>query len=216
MAIGSSGPVSADTDGWTVGALGGLNIIPHLTPQSGLAEKYDSGAAAILQGGYEIDQVTLEGEVSWRGNDVGKVSQSVTSIGTDYRFPSVTVTTLTSHGQGAINVGAVMANLYYSLETGTKLTPYLGGGLGDARVSQSRVGAAGAAIGNLDGTAFAFAYQGIAGLSCALDRKISIKAEYRYFRTSDIQFDQNQPQSGSSNREIYRAQSMLLGLTYRF
>jgi opacity protein-like surface antigen len=158
MAMGSGGPASADTEGWHVGAEGGLNILPQLTPQSGWAEKFNTGGAAILQGGYEVDHVTFEGEVSWRGNDISQVSRPVTVIGSNYRFPSVT--TLTSSAQGAITVGAAMANVYYNLETGTELTPYLGVGVGDARISQNRIGVGGGDVGNLDGVSYAFAYQG--------------------------------------------------------
>jgi opacity protein-like surface antigen len=215
MAWGCGRFASADSEGWYAGAEGGLNISPRLSfasSQSGWTETHDVGAGAILQGGYDVDHLQFEGEVSWRSNDVSQLSRPAVIVGNNYRFP--TVTGLNGNGQGALDVGAVMANVYYRVPTGMKATPFIGVGVGDARISQDRVGVGGVIVGNQSG--FAFAYQGIAGISYALDRRFAIKAEYRNFRTSDAQFGHDQLSGGPDSRGSYWAQSAFFGFTYNF
>ncbi len=80
-------------------------------------------------------------------------------------------------GDGRAESGALMANAYWDIETGTRFTPYIGGGIGVAHVEFDTTGGD-------EGTEFA--YQGIAGASFAIDPRWSVGAEYRYFATTQV------------------------------
>ena len=70
---------------------------------------------------------------------------------------------------------ALMSNVYFDFTNRTAFTPYIGVGVGGARVENE--------LGERDA---AFAYQGRAGVELALGGRFSVGAEYVYFRTTDI------------------------------
>ena len=72
---------------------------------------------------------------------------------------------------------ALMSNVYFDLVNSSRFTPYVGVGVGGARVENE--------LGERDA---AFAYQGRVGVDVALGAKFSVGAEYAYFRTLDIQY----------------------------
>jgi opacity protein-like surface antigen len=70
---------------------------------------------------------------------------------------------------------ALMSNVYFDFPNRSALTPYIGLGVGGARVENE--------LGERDA---AFAYQGRAGVELALGDRFSVGAEYVYFRTLDV------------------------------
>jgi len=72
---------------------------------------------------------------------------------------------------------ALMSNVYFDFVNSTPLTPYVGLGVGGARVENE--------LGERDA---AFAYQGRAGIEVALGDRFSIGAEYVYFRTLGLSY----------------------------
>lgn len=74
-------------------------------------------------------------------------------------------------------VQALMSNVYFDLVNTSRFTPYVGVGVGGARVENE--------LGERDAV---FAYQGRAGVEVALGRKLSVGAEYVYFRTLDFRY----------------------------
>jgi len=70
---------------------------------------------------------------------------------------------------------AIMSNVYFDFPNKSAFTPYIGVGVGGARVENE--------FGERDA---AFAYQGRAGVEFALGGNFSIGAEYVYFRTMDV------------------------------
>ncbi len=72
---------------------------------------------------------------------------------------------------------ALMSNVYFDLVNSSMFTPYIGVGVGGVRVENE--------LGERDA---AFAYQGRAGVEVALGSKLSLGAEYVYFRTLDIEY----------------------------
>lgn len=70
---------------------------------------------------------------------------------------------------------ALMSNVYFDFPNKSRFTPFIGVGVGGARV-ENELGARDAA----------FAYQGRAGVELALGERLSIGAEYVYFRTMDL------------------------------
>jgi OmpA-OmpF porin, OOP family len=105
----------------------------------------------------------VEGEVAWRGGnlnnfDINNVPAPVTGDG----FSAL----------------SVMANGYVDFNSGSSFTPYIGAGVGLARIAGD-IDAGGNAI---DDTATAFAVQGIAGVDVSLTDTVSLFADLRYFR----------------------------------
>lgn len=72
---------------------------------------------------------------------------------------------------------ALMSNVYFDLVNSSRFTPYIGVGVGGARVENE--------LGERDA---AFAYQGRAGVEVALGSRLSLGAEYVYFRTLDLRY----------------------------
>jgi opacity protein-like surface antigen len=72
---------------------------------------------------------------------------------------------------------ALMSNVYFDFVNKSPFTPYVGVGVGGARIENE--------LGERDA---AFAYQGRAGVEVALGGRFAIGAEYVYFRTLDVKY----------------------------
>ncbi len=106
---------------------------------------------------------------------------------------------------GNVTTHVIMANAYYDIPLDVldgRLTPYIGGGAGYARVKI-----------NFDGSAASestdvVAYQGVLGAEYALKPGIGLKGEYKYFATKD-------PDFGRTKTE-YKSHIMGVGLVFDF
>ncbi len=99
---------------------------------------------------------------------------------------------------GGFTVSALMSNVYFDLVNSSRLTPYVGVGLGGARVENER--------GRRDA---AFAYQGRVGVDLALSAALSFGVEYSYFRTAEVvygpkEFDASVPPSATFSPDFER------------
>lgn len=99
---------------------------------------------------------------------------------------------------GAITAQAIMSNVYFDFVNSSRLTPYVGVGLGGARIENE--------LGQRDG---AFAYQGRVGVDLALSRALTFGVEYSYFRTTGIvfgpkEFDTSIPATPTFSPEFQR------------
>ncbi len=72
---------------------------------------------------------------------------------------------------------ALMSNVYFDLVNKSPLTPFIGVGVGGARIENE--------LGERDAV---FAYQGRAGVDVSVGERFSIGAEYVYFRTLDVRY----------------------------
>jgi len=192
---------SAQTNGWYAGAEAGLNIVPQIRFNA-LAntwhETQDPGYALAGQVGYGFGQVRLEGEVGWRSNGLDKFSNALGS----------------SSGGGNIDAASFFGNFYYDVNTGTRFTPYLGVGAGSVDVMADNIRGNGVAVTN--GSQFVFAYQGIAGLSYAVNDTLSIKGDYRYVRTQKAGLSLDSDYGIGNGRGIYASHAVMLGFTMKF
>ncbi|HXP97597.1 MAG TPA: OmpA family protein, partial [Telmatospirillum sp.] len=149
--------------------------------------------------GYGFGPVRVEGELGWRANGVDKVKQPFTSAA----------------GKGSLDAASAMANVYYDFATGTPVTPFLGLGAGVVDISADKIRANGTTFSNDDH--YAPAYQGIAGVSYAIDNNLSLKADYRYLRTADGSLKEEPNYGGSGKAKgNYAAHALLIGVTYKF
>ena len=135
----------------------------------------------------------LEANVSWRENDIDEVEFD--GIG----------------GAGDGEVGALvgLVNAYYDLDFGLPLRPYLGGGIGGARVSIDADGPL-----EIDDKGWAFAWNLAAGLGYQLADGLELTGGYRYLRIEGTDFDVD----GGGELDVgnYASHEVLLGLRYSF
>lgn len=191
---------AALADGWYAGAETGLNLAP--------SEKYkdvangaqtvkvskDPGFGLLANGGYAFGQFRAEGEFGWRYNGVDKANGI--------------------SGSGDVQVYNLMLNGYYDIKTGTAWTPFLGVGIGGADIVNGSIKNS---TGNLtDDSDIVFAYQGIAGVTYALNDHLDLKADYRYFRTLDGEFKPSNPGFSQKVKAPYEAHSIYVGFNYKF
>lgn len=113
--------------------------------------------------------------------------------------------------KGAVDAYTAMVNLWYDLDFGIPLKPFIGVGAGVARIDANNIRVGGATLVNDDDRPFA--YQAGAGLSYSFTKRLSASLGYRYFRTDDPKF---QLAGGGHLKTDYAAQRAELGLRYTF
>ena len=194
---------SAQTDGWYAGAEAGVNFVPKLkfdTTGNTWHQKQDPGYAILGQVGYGFGKIRLEGELGWRQNEINKFSD-------DFGDHSV---------DGNISGVSFMGNVYYDFVNSSKWTPFVGAGIGGIDLNFDNLKAGGVPVTN-DGD-FVFAYQGIAGVSYAVNEQLSIKADYRYLGTVDGNYNLSSAYAGPNGvgKGEYASHSVLVGFTWKF
>ena len=128
-------------------------------------------------------------------------------------FDSRTTLGVTNNNvSGNENAYTVLGSLYYDIKAPSGffnvVHPYIGFGVGAARVERRNPPAA----GGVQGASFydsMFAYQGGTGIGVDLSPRITLTADYRYLGTHNRDHD-------STVRSDYRSHSALIGLRYFF
>lgn len=155
----------------------------------------DTGWAVMPSIGYRYGNgVRTEFELGYRSNDVDSVSGSTA-------------------GTGEITAKSAMLNLLYDVDTGSRIMPYIGGGIGYAQVDYDGVRPVGVGVNRVNDDDNVFAYQGIAGLSYWVNETVEVAAEYRYFATQDPDF---RTSAGVSVEGEYDSHAALIGLRWNF
>jgi len=143
--------------------------------------------------GVTTDILRVEGELSYRKNDTDKLSATVSIFGP----PPVHAETPID---GEIEALSLMANIYKDFETNSVLTPFIGLGVGFSKLDAELEGQ------SEDDTVFA--YQFILGTGIKVAETVNIDISYRYFATSDPQFDTTEMEYASHN--------LMLGARFSF
>jgi OmpA-OmpF porin, OOP family len=132
----------------------------------------------------------IEGELGYRENEVDRLTNSSAS--------------------GDISSWSVLGNVLYDFNTGTKFTPYIGAGLGIARVMlDARAGGT-----TVDDSDSVVAFQGIGGVAYALTDMLKLDLSYRYLGTTDPNFHVRS--TNASMDTEYQNHTLLLSLRYEF
>jgi opacity protein-like surface antigen len=132
---------------------------------------FDNGVGLSLAVGSTIsDIVRAEGEFSYRKNDLDSLS---------YNDSGVPVTNPISGDEG--KAMSLMGNVFVDIKNDSAITPFLGLGLGFAKIELEAGGE------SKDDTVFA--YQIILGTGFKVNDSTSIDVSYRYFATADPDFD---------------------------
>lgn len=180
--------------GFYLGAGAGINFWPEDSDLGSAEASFDDWDWTTAgQAGYAFGNgFRLEGEFGYRPNDVDSVS-GVPGASGDFETMSF------------------MANLLYDFRTRWPVTPYIGVGLGAARVSAD--GTAPAVGVSIDDSSVGFAMQGIVGVSYDLTRNLALKADYRHLRVPDLSFDTN---VGTEVDSDYATNEIMIGFRYTF
>lgn len=130
-----------------------------------------------------------------------------------YRHAEADDVTGTNSGAvgGGIHNTALMGNVLYDIDTKTRITPYVGAGIGASYVDADNMRTINGVT--IDDDRIAFAYQGIAGASLALDGGWAFNADYRYFATPDVKFKSN---AGVRAETENASHNLMLGVSYKF
>jgi outer membrane protein OmpA-like peptidoglycan-associated protein len=201
IAAGLSMAASAQTNGLYAGAEAGVNFVPTLTFNANdniWKQQQDPGYAILGQVGYGFGNIRLEGEVGWRQNGLNKFSDE-----------------LGSHSvSGNVNALSVMGNVYYDFVNDSPFTPYLGVGIGGVNVAAGNIKQSGLPLS--DDSNFVLGYQGIAGVSYAVDANLSLRADYRYLRTENATWGVDDSYGGGYASGHYQSHTVAVGFIWKF
>ena len=142
---------------------------------------FDPGVYVGGAGGYDFGFMRLEGELSYRQAGI----DSVTATNGE-RFRNI---------DGDLGAFATMFNVFFDIHNSSRVTPYLGGGIGFATVHISNTYGYGSLQGYKklydDSSDTVFASQVGAGMDVAINSRYSLDIGYRYFITEKANLDGN-------------------------
>lgn len=123
--------------------------------------------------------IRLEGELTWRGNDVDRVA-GANDAG------RLTGLSLMVNALYELRIGAGGGG--YGLGSGSPLRPYIGIGGGGTRYKLEVIPSLGAPP-QIDDQAYALAYQGIIGVGIEITETSLITLDFRYFVADNIEME---------------------------
>ena len=163
--------------------------------------QFDSGTGFGITLGRSFDQLRGEVEYSSRKNDIKShaLNGGATLAGS----------------KGEAKSDAFMLNGYYDFATSSAFVPYLGAGVGMAKVKFDDFGV-NAISDVLNDSESQFAYQFMAGGEYRFTENWGLFAEYRYFATEDVDVNTSTATGGVSNSIAYKTNNILVGARFRF
>jgi OOP family OmpA-OmpF porin len=177
-ALAFSGTAHAQDTGWYVRGELGSTFEGQLDADPSV--DFDDGfLASVAIGRDYLFGMRAEGEVLYLDNDInGSANGDASALG-------------------------VFANAYYDFNRDGRIQPFLGAGIGMAKVDYND--------GLIDDDATEFAYQAKAGLSYKISDQLTGDLVYRYLQVTDLKLG-----SGSSTIEgDYDTQAVTVGLRYK-
>jgi len=165
---------------------------------------FDPGIYTGGTGGFDFGFLRLEGELAYRSANIDTITES-----TGNRFRSV---------DGDIGVFATMFNVFFDMHNPSRVTPYLGGGIGFATLHLSDTFGFNTITGTRqllygDSNDTVFAYQVGAGVDVAINSRLSLDLGYRYFGTEKASFDSDFDTTSELRFESHNA---LVGVKFKF
>ena len=146
----------------------------------------DPGLALGVAAGYSFpSNIRIEAEIAYQQNDLDKISVS----GFDTAL------------SGDTSSLALLLNGYYDFKNTSPFTPFITGGIGMAKVEVNDMNVSGYDSYGENDDDTVFAYQFGAGVSYAVNEKVNLDVKYRYFGTSDPEFDSVEAEY--SNHNLY-------------
>ena len=148
--------------------------------------EFDTGFGVHAALGHSWDPYRLEAEVSYRRNDFDTFDiTNVTAAGIGSFNTAIKL-----DGDGDVSALGLMVNGWYDVNTGSPWRPFVGGGLGLARISVNDASATvlGVSVLLADDDDWVFAYQAGAGVGYEVNPNTVISLGYRFFATADPDF----------------------------
>lgn len=198
-----SASAQALPDGWYLSLEGGANwvqdwefkTVPDFEgPTSAGSMEFDPGWAILASVGYGRGNWSAEFETGFRRNELDE-----NTIGAEAGFDDV-----------RLSETSFMANLKYHYPLGQKITLTVGGGIG-ADYAEMRIDSGALRTEDED---WNFAYQGIVSAGYAIGQRSELFAAYRYFRTTDAEFDFRPGLSLIVDGEEFSKHTVTLGFRY--
>ena len=137
---------------------------------------FDGGLGLSAGLGYQLaNGLRFEAGLAYQKNDLDKVQM----MGAEAKM------------NGDVSSTAFLASAYYDIPTGTKFSPFLGGGVGLAKVRLNDFALEGGE--HWDNNDVVFAYHLSLGVSFAVNPQLNLDAGYRYAATEDLRFSSGGP-----------------------
>lgn len=190
------GVVLADSDGWYVtGKAGASRLVKSDVSGSATSgdASFDDGPVGLVGLGYGFGPFRAEGELGYRENDLKSFSGGAGAA------------------SGEVRTWSMMANGFYDFNVGGSVTPYVGAGVGVARVDLDGISQGGTALA--DDRDDVFAFQAMAGLRVPLSDRLSADLGYRFFTTQNPDFTST---GGTGFSGRYRSHAVTVGLAWQF
>ncbi len=180
----------------------------NVTTNAGFAR----GATGSVAVGYGLGNgVRVEAEAAIRNSTVNKL-ENTTSIFVDDGLGNLVETTSAPGPGGRIRSTSLMGNVLYDLPTSIGVVPFVGVGVGGARVEARNLGVdkQGATT---TGSKIVPAYQALAGVNVGVTDNIAVGVTYRYFTTDRASINSD---AGTPTKFAIRDHSVMAGLTWSF
>jgi opacity protein-like surface antigen len=167
--------------------------------------EFDSGYNVSAAFGYDYGRLRLEVELAHRRNEVNNIN----NLGRSFR------------ADGDISATSLMLNGYRDFATGSRVVPYLGGGIGVANVSANKVKLFDVTgeVAYIDDDDTVFAYHLATGVAFTLSPTLTLDLGYRFFGTSNPQFDDDLALIGIQTNGLeteYHSHNISVGLRIKF
>jgi len=204
---------AASAAGVYVGGNLGFAVPPTLTATedngwSGLAAdvSFSSGLALTAAVGYDFDSFRVEGEFGYQQNNSDDTDWSITAYNNTATFATTSIL------NGNLAATTWMVNGYYDFKNNSPFTPFLGAGIGYAKVELNDI-TSHYYYGTYSVDDSVFAYQFMAGCSYNINKNIAIDLSYRYVASSNPTFTDG---LGGSTDFEFKSHNFLLGGRYTF
>lgn len=198
------GQAEAQHSGPYVGAFIGGNLLPDAKSSDSQGDfklTFDPGIQGSAVCGWEFEP----------GNPVGEGR-----IELEYSHRSTPLDTVkfaegSAKGSGDVTADSLLLNIYGVYHDKSRWSPYLGGGVGAARIKAADLQVTGQPLSNDSATVFA--YQLAAGIEYALTDRWCLDVGYRYFGSTRPKFSE---ENGEKFTMDYAGHSVVLGVKVGF
>lgn len=156
--------------------------------------EFDPGFGMGGTAGFDFGAMRIEAELSYKEQEIKTVTDRISND----RYTGV---------DGSVDATAFMLNVFVDLHNPGPVTPYFGAGVGFATLHQSDTYGTSTASGErewlyLSDEDSVAAFQLGAGVEIALNRLLSLDLGYRYFRTSEASFVENDMEFENHNASV--------------
>ncbi len=202
-------------EGQYVSLQGGASFLYDATNVGGgisIESVFDTGFNVAVAVGYGIrnSAIRVEGEVSYRRNDLDKLT--ITNDGGAGVAAGVgSLNGLSLAADGDVSALSGMVNAFYDFQLANSVKPYVGGGIGVARLSINDAAVLGITV--VDDDDIVFAYQVGGGVGFEATPTTTIFLDYRYFATADPSF--SDVLGGAFDSE-YASHNVSVGIRHNF